>query len=269
MLPVIYRLIFVIFFTTFFISGCTSEGPFITLQRSESNSVVYWASSQHFDYFCTSGDTEVIDTLSKELEAGFERVSPVYNISVNDPIDVKIYPDFETFHANVEWPTADIPATLVGQCLNGDEIKIISPLNSEPINSYGEILQVAVHESMHAYHFRIYESAARSPYPPPWLFEGFASFEADLGPSLLIIRQIILSGDLPRIQDYEDYDFFNENYGYHFSYTIFEFLLNEYGHEKVSILLRYPFAIEYSLGPGITMEVLNEGWHAFLIDNYS
>ncbi|UCD64611.1 MAG: hypothetical protein JSW34_04020 [Candidatus Zixiibacteriota bacterium] len=196
-------------------------------------------------------------------------MSTLYGYSIDDTIDVRIYPDFETFHNNVEWPTDDVPATLVGQCVDADEIKIISPLNSEPINSYGEILLVAIHETLHAIHFRVFVVIAGETYPPNWIFEGFGSFEANIRPNPDIIRQEIVDGNLPLIQQFEDADFFNNNYGYHFSYTIFEYLLSEYGYAKVSTLLRYPSRIEFSLGEGVTMEILNEGWHEFLIANYS
>ena len=140
--------------------------------------------------------------------------------------------------------------------------------HSEPINTYGEILLVAIHEFIHACHFHIYMESSTAIIPPGWLFEGFASFEAKIYPSPDIIRQRVLTGDLPLIEQFDDRDFFTANYGYHFSYTIFEFLLSEYGYEKLSMLLRYPSAVQYALGVGVTMETLNAGWHAFLIENY-
>ena len=119
---------------------------------------------------------------------------------------------------------------------------------------------------MHALHFHIYENTSGVAYPPQWLFEGFASFEANMLPSSGIIRLRIIANDLPLIEEYEDPDFFTDNYGYHFCYTIFEYLLSEYGYDKVSTLLRYPTLITFSLGDGVTMETLIRGGPKFLPD---
>lgn len=252
------------------IAGCSSDEPTNSNGGADDDDyVILRSSSEHFRYYCTLRDTQVIDTISQLLESNLARVCALYSFSIDDTIDVRIYPDFETFHNSVEWPTEDVPATLVGQCVDANEIKIISPLSAEPINSYGEILLVAVHESMHAFHFHIYENTSGVAYPPQWLFEGFASFEANILPNPDIIRQSITDNDLPLIEQYEDSDFFVENYGYHFCYTIFEFLVSEYGYQKVSTLLRYPTLIAYALGADITIETLNAGWHEFLIENYS
>ncbi len=259
-----------VFLAAVLICGCSSDKPTeSTPEANDDNLVILRSSSPHFNYYCTLRDVAVIDTIRVLLETNLQRASALYNFSINDTIDVKIYPDFETFHDNVEWPTDDIPSTLVGQCVNGYELKIISPLNSEPVNSYSEMLIVVVHESMHAFHFHITGAVSGSLYPPAWLFEGFAVFEANQRPNRDLIRQRIADGDLPLIEQYENPDFFNANYGYHFCYTIHEYLLSAFGYDRVSVLLKYPNQIAYSLGTDVTMATLNAGWHEFLLANYS
>lgn len=263
------RIFIVASLTAFVVCGCSCDKPTDSPQDTNlDDRVILRASSEHFKYYCVLRDAEVIDTLRVLLESNLARVSALYNFSRNDTVAVKIYPDFETFYDNISWPTDDVPSTLVGACTSAVEFKIISPLNSEPVNTYGEILLVAVHEFLHACHFHIYVNYTGDPVPPSWLFEGFASFEAQIHPSVDILRREINENDLPLIEQYEDFDFFLDNYGYHFCYTIFEFLLSEYGYEKLSKLLRYPTLIEYSLGTGVTMDTLNAGWHEFLIENY-
>jgi hypothetical protein len=265
-----HKLLAAVFLTAVLMAGCSSDNPADSAPEvNDDNLVILRSSSPHFNYYCVARDTVVIDTLSKLLESNLERVSLLYGFSIDDTIDVRIYPDFATFHRHVDWPTSDIPPTLVGQCVGPDEIKIISPLNSEPVNSYGEILLVAIHESIHAIHFHVYESRPGARYPPTWLFEGFASYEADLRPNPDIIRQRVRENNLPLIPQYEDADYFNDNYGYHFCYTIFRYLLLEYDYDKVSNLLRHPSPVAYALGDGVTMDTLNTGWHNYLIVNYS
>lgn len=259
----------VVLMTAFVVSGCSSDKPAeSTLPTNDSDDVILRSASQHFKYYSTLTDATVIDTIRVLLESNLQRVSALYGFSIDDTIDVKIYPDFETFHANVDWPAVDVPITLVGQCVGPDEIKFISPLNSEPINTYSEILTVAVHESMHAIHFHVYDRSGTY-FPPTWIFEGFAAYESNQLPNPDIIRQQILNDNLPLIEQFNDADFFSENYGYHFCYTIFEYLLSEYGYQRMSTLLVYPTLITYCLGDGVTMETLNTGWHEFLWDNYS
>lgn len=256
-----------VFLTMLFVSGCEKDKP--TSTTDSDNFVYLQSSSQHYNYYCANKDAEVIDTIRVLLETNLKRICTLYDYTIDDTTDVFIYPDFKTFHASVVWGTDDIPPDLVGQCVNAKEIKFISPLNAEPINSYSEILIVAVHESIHAINFHVFDPLTGLSFPPTWLFEGFATFEANQFPNRAIIRQRINSGELPLIEQYNDYYFFTDNYGYHFSYTIFEFLINQYGYNKVSMLLRHPSRIAEALGTNITMDTLNAGWHQFMVSNYS
>jgi RNA polymerase sigma-70 factor (ECF subfamily) len=225
------------------------------------------SSSDHFHYYSAVSDTSVIDTLSILLESNLTRLINTFNVQVIDSIKVYIYPSFETFHAAAERAYNSTPPDLLtGFCLDKYEFRIISPLSAEPVNNYGEILLVGVHESIHAFYFQEFESNFSRIIK--WLFEGFATYEAQQFVSRTIIRQRINENTLPTLMQLRENNYFNSNYGYHFSHTAVEYIVDEYGYESLEIILRDPDRFEDAFGLGVTEEVLNDEWHDYLRANY-
>jgi RNA polymerase sigma-70 factor (ECF subfamily) len=249
--------------------GCSnnSSNNIVDPGDNQDIGINFRTSSAHFNYYCALSDTSVIDTLSVLLESNLTRLSNIFNIQVIDNIKVYIYPSFETFHAAAEQIyNSTPPALLTGLCIDKYELRIISPLNAEPVNNYGEILLVGVHESVHAFYFQEFESDFSQIIK--WLFEGFATYEAQQYVSRAIIRQRINENTLPTLMQLRDNNYFNSNYGYHFSHTAVEYIVDEYGYESLEIILRDPNRFEDAFGLGVTEEVLNDRWHDYLRANY-
>lgn len=250
--------------------NCSSDSPNNSVNIpniNQDNQIILRFSSDHFNFYCIHRDETVIDTISSLLETTYSNLETLLNYSINDTIDVFIYPDLETFHANAFWPADNPPNWFVGQCLEKDVIKFISPLSPGPAGTYESILETSIHEFVHAFNFQIVRTRQRIPV---WLFEGFASYAAGFPqPNRIVIRQRINSSGVPTL-DFLDNDshLIDENL-YSFNYTVVEYIVDEFGYESLNRFLKIHTRFEDAFGAGMTKAVFEDGWQQFVVDNYS
>jgi len=244
-------------------SSNSSTNPII----NQDNQIILRYSSEHFNFYCIQSDEIVLDTISFLLETSYTNLEILLNYSINDTIDVFIYPDLESFHTNANWLGANPPDWFIGQCNEKDVIKLVSPLNPGPAHSYESVLGGSVHEFAHAFNYQIVRTRQRIPV---WLFEGFASYAARFPlPNTNIIRQRINNGVMPTLEYFDNDSHLVDENLYSFSYTVVEYIVNEYGYENLSQFLKIHTRYEDAFGVGITEEVFEAGWQQFVIDNYS
>jgi hypothetical protein len=263
-------ILLILFIDVLVLQSCGSDSPNNSNNNPSSdpnNQIILRQSSEHFNYYCVQNDVVVLDTISTLMESAFDRLTTLLNYQINDTIDVYIYPDLETFQYYSEWPSGlDPPDWFVGQCVDKDVIRFASPLNPGSVHTYETVLQASVHEFAHAFNLQILRSRNRIPL---WLFEGFASFGASYPlPYISIIRQYIVGNNLPSLDDLDNDQNLVEGNLYSFSYTIVEYIVDEYGYENLSEFLKFPGRYEEAFGSGITAGVFQVGWHEFLIANY-
>ncbi len=116
------------------------------LAGQSNDSLILAKESQHFDFYSTIDDTEVLDSLAATLENNYYRITKHLGIQIDTKIKVKVYPDLKTFHSAIQLP--DAPDWVVGSCIS-DELLMVSPVNPGNSHTYQSLMQVIVHEFVH------------------------------------------------------------------------------------------------------------------------
>jgi len=219
--------------------------------------------SQHFNFYSTSNDIKVLDSLAMTLENNYSRITNQLGIQIDKKINVKVFPNVKSFHVAINYP--DAPDWVVGGIWNGNELMVVSPLNPGSIHTYESLMQVIVHEFTH-----IAVSYARGDKGwttlPRWLNEGYAQYEA--GQINEHIRKIVESSVIAKtpptwtqLDTASVMEFGNMN-GYGLSVTIVEFLVVTYGIEKLVLLIKEPENFENIYG--LSENTLEKKWIQYL-----
>ena len=216
--------------------------------------------TEHFLFYSLNNDINTIDDLADELENNFERVTGDLRKKPAEKITVKVYPDIQLFHNAVGNPNA--PDWAIGLVKNR-KIHMVSPLNPGPEHTYKSVLHSIVHEFTHIV---IREINPRN--IPVWLNEGVASYE---GRNIINIKTIISSDIIksvvPSLSELNNRERFVDLKGYEYSYTMVEYLVHQYGYDKLVELIKTPENIENILG--LTEENLYQRWLNYLKQNYT
>lgn len=218
--------------------------------------------SQHFAFYSTDGDIEVLDSLAITLENNYSRITNRLGIQIEEKINVKVFPNVKSFHVALDSP--DAPDWLVGTS-NGDELMMVSPMNPGSSHTYESLMQVIVHEFVHTaveYARREKESTEL----PRWLSEGYAQYEA--GQINAYIRKLVKSSLIDKtpptwtqLDTASPMEFGSMN-GYGLSVTIVEFLINTYGIDKLVLLIKEPENIEIIYD--LSKNILENQWIQYL-----
>lgn len=219
--------------------------------------------SKHFIVHYTDADKACIDKVSEVLESSYNRITTTYNKKLDEKLTVEIYSEHKELRIALGFPNA--PEWIRGGIGVG-KILIASPLNPPPGSNYNNVVNTAVHEFVHKVIDKI------NPYTPRWLNEGIASFEAKDN-SENWIRKTVKSGlDADEIPTFDDLDtgsdfetFFKRN-GYQFSYTMIEFIISEYGYEKLIEFIKSPTDFEGVFE--VSKDQLHGQWVRYIKYNY-
>lgn len=228
-------------------------------KKDDSNSVTFKKESDHFEFYSTDKDKEVLSDLEKALEDNYNRISEDLDVNLERKIKVNIYPDIEQFHNEVDMGSTE--EWFVGAAKNG-EIFMVSPLNSGSIHNYDSLLQVIVHEYTHIIVGEI------NNYTDTYLNEGIAVVESKQVSDRAMkeyLKYVTHSNKLPSIDDMKN-NYSNLEQPYAVSGGFVDFLLNKYGYEIVINIIKEPEKIENILGED--KQTLLEGWEKYIIENY-
>lgn len=212
--------------------------------------------TEHFIFYYTSADSEFMENLSSEIEKRYEKVTTELDHKLGYKISVYIYPDLNTFHKALGNP--DLPSWYIGEGGYG-KISIVSPrfMTTVPINTL-------THEMTHAI------TNDMGSNPPQWLFQGIASYEGQETPVSNIdpiVSAAVRADSLPTFDDLSgDYSSFTQKNGYPFAYSLVAYLVDVYGYDKVSKLIKSPY--NYKAIFGIEQKELYAQWVQFLKDKY-
>lgn len=218
--------------------------------------------SQHFVFYSTHNDIEVLDSLAITLENNYSRITNRLGIQIDKKINVKIFPNVKAFHVAINYP--DAPDWVVGSS-NGNELMMVSPLNPGSVHTYASLMQVIVHEFVH-----IAVSYARGDKGwttlPRWLSDGYAQYEAGQidEHTRRSVKSSILEKAPPtwtQLNTASAMEFGNMN-GYGFSATIVEFLIVKYGIDKLVLLIKEPENIETIYG--LSKDTLEKQWIQYI-----
>ncbi|MCD6346750.1 MAG: hypothetical protein J7L96_04945 [Bacteroidales bacterium] len=216
--------------------------------------------SQNFSIRYQHADRQVISDIVEQLESHYGQIAKELGADLDHRVEVYIHPDRHSLLKASGLESAS--RWLVGVAINDREIHLISPLNPPGNHSYESVMDGLIHELVHVC---VANTTKRK--LPLWFNEGLAVYYAKQYrfsqevPGL--VRDMLF---LPDLNDLEDTESFERMHGYALSYTIVEFMLREYGGDRVRAFIRqYP---DYNtLGIKSKMELEN-AWHAYLEENY-
>ena len=218
--------------------------------------------SQHFAFYSTNSDIEVLDSLAITLENNYSRITNRLGIQIEKKINVKVFPNIKSFHIAINYPNA--PDWVVGSCID-DELMMVSPMNPGSSHTYKSLMQVIVHEFVH---IAVYYARGKkgSNELPRWLSEGYAQYEA--GQINEYIRKSVKSSLIDKTPptwtqlDTASVMEFGRMNGYGLSVTIIEFLIVTYGIDKLVLLIKEPENIEIIYG--LSKDTLEKQWIQYL-----
>jgi RNA polymerase sigma-70 factor (ECF subfamily) len=221
----------------------------------QSATVFETISSDAFTIHYPRGQEETARDVLRVLEENLPRMENDLRPPKTGAYTVRIYGSVAEYHRSLGMP---VPDWVVGSIAGDSELRIVSPSNPGPANSYQRMLKTAVHELAHCVTYRL---TGRT--PPVWLWESIASFEAG---DLLDPKQVssLHSGSYPRflsvtsqLQDTEIYQL---------GFTVLEYIVHAWSMESVRQLVLNGGDIGAVLG--VTEEQFYEGWYAFVQAKY-
>lgn len=227
-----------IFGSTFYIRKCMPEH------------FDYKDSTAHFNISYNESDKEAIADIKDRLESNYDRITTDLNQKMDEPVNIKIYSDLNSYHFNKKirsglfwWIEVfkKYSPQVVGDTDPGTGvISMVSPLNpGESGYTYDIILSVAVHEFTHAVAVKV------MPKPEYTLFTGFgmtlneglAVYESDQG-SLFDKDDSFNASVLKVLPKSIDDLTVDNDYRYPIGYSFVKYVVENYGYNKIIELLQ-------------------------------
>jgi hypothetical protein len=149
------------------LAGCGT----VSSSQTNNSDLKYKIKTKNFIIYYSKSDKISVKDIAKVLDDNYYRITSQLECKPDKVFTVKIYPSLQDFHNGIGEPDAE--SWIVGTSI-GDEIDMVSPLNSGKVHNYNDILQVAEHEFTHIITRNINPKALNI----PWLCEGIATYEA-------------------------------------------------------------------------------------------
>ena len=219
--------------------------------------------TQHFIINYNEEDKDCQDDVASLLESSYFRIAMTFEQKFDDKLIIEIYTNLKELHLALGFP--DAPDWIRGG-LGSGKIIIASPLNPPPGSGYSNVVNTAVHEFIHIILNKINNNI------PRWLDDGVASFEAKDNNEVWIkntIKQGIEENAIPLFNDLDtgdDFETFFKRNGYQYSYSIIEFVVEEFGYEKLLHFIKNPRDFKGAFG--LTEDQFRDKWVDYLKDNY-
>ncbi|MFZ5858487.1 MAG: peptidase MA family metallohydrolase [Chloroflexota bacterium] len=222
--------------------------------------------SERFTFYAAKGAEDSVPLLAKELESNYDRITTDLQVNTTEKFPIYIFADIDTFHQASGQRGAS--ATHVGTT-QGMDTWIVSPLNTGGALSTQEVLTAGVHEFTHALVNYINGSLEENNYQIPiWLNEGLAGYEAQqmIPEWRARLAELVAENQIPSIATDLVPDRFEEVKGLPFSITLVEYLVKQYGFDKIIAIIKSPSEVESILG--VTISELESGWREYLHETY-
>lgn len=214
--------------------------------------------SEHFKYNSTKADKDSLSDLEKNLESNYDRIANDLNVTLDEKINVTIYPNINEFYKAIGYTEAE--DWLVGVARNG-EILMVSPLNPGSVHNYDSLMKIIVHEYTHILVGNI------NPSTDIYLNEGTAVVEANQIDSIAqnYLKETAKTNKLPTI-DYMKNNYSRLEQPYFLSGGFVDFIIKEYGYDKIIAVIKNPDNIEEIIG--LTKEEIIVKWSEYIFNNY-
>lgn len=251
--------LFIYIIMTFFIlSSCNYKSN--SIQTSVS-SLKKQMKIDKFVFYSEDKDKECIEDLAKSLENNYKVITDNLEVNMEGKINIYIYPDIKSLHVAMNNINAN--DGLVGTDW-GDNIKIVSPLNPGSMHNYDSVKKVLIHEFTHVIESKINSNINTI---PTWINEGIATYEAKQtnDKTIEFVKLSVRENKIPTIESMSK-EFDGQGGDYIFSFTLVEFLINNFGYEKLVDIIKTPDELEKILG--MSTKELEEQWVSYLKSNY-
>ncbi len=219
--------------------------------------------TKHFIINYTEADKLCIEKISEVLENNYNRITTNLNQQIDEKVIIEIHHDIKKLHNALG--LLDAPDWIRGGLGKG-KIIIASPLNLPPGSDFNNVLNTAVHEFVHIIVNRINKNI------PRWLDEGIACYEAKDNDENWIRKTVkngLMDNTFPVFKELdtgEDFDMFFKRDGYQYSYTIAEFIIKEFGYNKLYNLIKAPD--DFTGIFGIKEKQIENEWIEYIRKNY-
>ncbi|MDP4268395.1 MAG: peptidase MA family metallohydrolase [Bacteroidota bacterium] len=212
--------------------------------NARSQGLVLQLESNHFRFFSNTQDRNCLKDLDKSLEDNYSRVTNDLKTRIDKKVDIYIYSDLPAYHKASF--TSDTPWAIGNAVGSKNVIQMAKP---DKVDETDKQKDVIVHEFTHIVIMKI------NPINVPiWLNEGVASYEANYNSKI----NLVVSG-FPTFKDLEkNYNTFAKEYGYTFSGSIVDYIVNTYGYDKLYALIKSPAKFEKIMG--ISKEAFQKKW---------
>lgn len=208
-------------------------------------------------------DEEVIDKVAHVLEDNYNRITKHLQETLDEKVCIEIQHNINELHNALDLKNA--PLWIRGG-LGKDRIIIASPLNPPKGSDFYNVVNTAVHEFAHFIIHKINRNI------PRWLDEGIASYEAKDNSEVWIVNTVksgIKENKIPSLKDLDtggDFESFFNRDGYQYSYTVVEAIVNLYGYDTLSNLIKSACNFEKILK--VKEAEFENKWIQYIRDNY-
>jgi RNA polymerase sigma-70 factor (ECF subfamily) len=252
------RLFFKFYFSslvTFLIlTGCQDSTP---LPAPYRNGLIQVIQNDSLSVWATEADRQAAQDVHAAIQSYSEEICASLQTQCRFPVTVELYPDQAGFDRHVINPEMRGFFAISGP---PHTIQMVSPANPAPhAISYEDGVAVSVHEFAHLALDEI------NPGMPTWLDEGTAIFVGPHAPYTVVCQEKFPFEYIPSLQRLEE-DYNGIPAPDLFAYTAVDYIVHEYGIEKLNLLLRTPEAMEDILG--VSKGMFEEGWQNFMRDQY-
>lgn len=222
------------------------------------NSFPYTLESEHFTFYYTKADKDSIHQLRDKLEENYDRIVEDLKPISMPKVKVKIYQNLAAFHKAIDRENAG--EWLVGIVMEKDTMRMVSPIHLGTVQSFEDMLKVAVHEFTHVVAYNMTEYPAGNSMS--WLMESLACYEAGQfeDPKEMTFMQ---EGHFPTFAQLTGG---GESFIYAVGFTIIEYIRDTWGMEKVRELITNYGNIPGTMGK--TAEELEKGWYDYVKGKY-
>lgn len=190
-----------------------------------------------------------------QLSGHVDRICALFRHRPSTRLTIEVYPDLHAFHQAVHEP--DAPNWFMGT-IDGNTIRIASPLHPGPEHTYESILKSTVHL------FAMWLVKDINPSVPKWIYQGIGGYEAGLMTKDYIresVAPLVGRGDIPTFAELEDQTWdFETKKGFQFTYLLCEFVLTRYGVHAMNQWIRTPNDFEAAFR--CTAEEFHDRWAA-------
>lgn len=241
------KLIYVLLGVLLLLIGCSKDGikDAITSKNSntEKGDIIQQLETNHFRFYSKKQDKDCLKDLANALEENYERITNSLKTFLDKKVDVYIYSDLSTYHKAINQP--DAPNWVVGNSVpDSNTIQMVNPSNADG-RSYSYFMKVIVHEFTHV----VEHNLNTENNIPIWINEGVAMYEAKQAEGTeQVLANAKSANKFPTLKDLEtdSYTFGNNN-GYQFSYSIIDYIVKNYGYDKLIALIKTPSEFEKTL----------------------